>query len=82
MAEDPPIGKIYRGQQHAPLLTPEMAEEINAVQREYDHPDAMPVEAYFSLRGIKEPARVAGMLAYTKVRRATVYDWDLIFRSY
>ena len=76
------IGKQWRGQQHVPITTPAAVEADLAIQRSYNKPDAISIDAYFARLGVRDPVRIAGMKAYTAVRHATFEDWNNIFTTY
>lgn len=83
MTEDPKqVGRRYRGE-GAPLRTPEDVVEVMEQQAPYAaKPGAIPIAAYFSHKGITNPVMHASMLAYTKIRVATVEDFDAIFKDH
>lgn len=76
------VGRRYRGE-GAVLRTPEEAAAEAAERAPFaSKPDAMPIAAYFSHKGITNPVMHASMLAYTKIRVATVEDFDAIFADH
>lgn len=84
MSEDskPVLGKQWRGQSTVPVRTAEDLAADQLVQKEYAKPDAISLDTYLSMRGVRDPAFLAGMKAYTVVRHATVEDWQKIFATY
>lgn len=80
--DDKQVGRRYRGD--SPVLrTPEVAAAISKERASYaKKPGAMPIAAYFSVRGISSPIMQASMLAYTVVRDATAEDFDAIFEKH
>jgi len=83
MADDAPkLGKSYKGQKFAPVRTEESISAGAEAQKVYDKPSAMSLDVYFVTKRITSPVHQAGMRAFTSIRRATVEDWDLIFKSF
>jgi hypothetical protein len=78
----PELGKQWRGQRFAPIQTSAGLQAIADVQREYDKPDAVSIDVYFAQRKVRDPVVIAGMMAYTVVRKATIEDWNTIFVNY
>ena len=76
------LGKQYRGQKHAPIKTADDVRAEAIAQAPYSKPGAIPLDAYFARRGVRDPVMIAGMKAYTKVRHATYEDWNVIFANY
>lgn len=76
-------GKQWRGQQFVTDVTPEDVAEKRAVDAMYGADEnAVPIEVWFMKRGHRDPVMQAGMLAYTKVRKATIAVFDDIFSSF
>lgn len=82
MSNLPKTGKQYKGQVFVPITDPEVLLVEQAAQAPFDKPDAIPMEVYFSMRGIRNPVAQAAMRAFTNIRRATQADWDEIFKAY
>ena len=76
------LGKQWRGQRFAPIMTSAQLAEIGEVQKKYNKPDAVSIEVYFAHKKVRDPVSQAGMLAYTVVRKATIEDWNTIFANY
>lgn len=76
------LGKSYRGQTFVPIESPAGIAVRDAIQKDFDVVDAVPIEVYFRVRGYESPHVRAAMLAYTMVRRATLEAWDRIFATY
>lgn len=76
------IGKSYRGQVFVPIRTVESVEDDERLRARYDSPDAIPIQTWFKIRGHNDPVKQAGMLAFTRVRRAEPGEWDRIFATY
>ena len=75
-------GKTFKGQQFVPVKTEaDVQAEIDA-QKPYAKEGAVAIETYFAMRGHRDPVMQASMLAYTKVRKATVEDFDVIFQNH
>jgi len=74
--------KIYRGQAFVPTLSAAEIAARTELQKKYDDPKAVPIEVFFKLEGIRDPARQAAMKAFTKVRKATPLDWALLFEKF
>ena len=83
MAEDPnQVGRRFRGE-GAPSRTPQDVADTLALQAPYaKKPGAMPIASYFSHKGVTNPVMQASMLAHTKIRVATVEDFDKIFADH
>lgn len=75
-------GKAYRGQTFFPVTTKEEVVAVAEAQKQYSKEGAFPIEVYFSVRQIREPATQDAMRVYTKVRNATLEDWDSIFKNF
>jgi len=75
------LGKQYRGDMFPAIKTPEMVERERQLQLEHDHPDAVPIEVYFSVRGIMDPGAQAARRRSTTVQQATMEKWDEIFKA-
>lgn len=75
-------GKSYRGQATFPIKTPDDVQAEIDAQKPFAHPDAISLNVYFSLRGFRDPTLRAAMEAYTKVRTATLLNWDDIFKDF
>lgn len=43
---------------------------------------AVELDLYCHIKGINDPVRVAGMKAYTKIKKATPAKWDEVFASF
>lgn len=78
----PKLGKQYKGQQFVPILTPEDVKADNDLQAQYNHPDAIGIDAYCAIRGVRDPVMQAAMKAHTKVRKATKEVWDQLFKTF
>lgn len=76
------LGKKSRTEQFSTVKTAEQVQEEQDINKEHDAPDAVTLEAYFSLKGIRNPTKRAMMVAYTKVKRATVAAFDEIFSTF
>ena len=48
-------------------------------QAKYNHPDAVPIEVYFAVRGISDVGAQAARRRSTTVQQATLEKWDEIF---
>lgn len=77
----PRLGKLYRGDLFPAIKTPEMVEADRLLQLEHDHKDAVPLEVYFSLRGITDVGAQAARRRSTNVQQATMEKWDEIFKA-
>jgi len=82
--KDPPptLGTSYRGQPHPVLKTPEMVQAEIDAQAPYNKEGAVPLQTYCATRGMRDPVMYAGMRAYTVIERATLEDWDAIFKDF
>jgi len=81
-ATRPVVGRQFPGQQHYAVTLPEEEAARVELQKQYDDPNAVPLNVYFSVKQIRNPVMQASMRAYTKVERATVDAWDEIFRDH
>lgn len=75
-------GKKYRTDNFPAKTTVEEIKEQQEEQKKYDHPDAVPLETYCAMKGIRDIPTMEGMRAYTKIKRAQVVDWDKIFEGF
>lgn len=75
-------GKTWKGQKFPPIRSAESVKQDVDAQKPYDKPDAVALEVYFAVKGIRNPVSQAGMRAYTNIKRATVADWDAIFSKF
>ncbi len=75
-------GKTWQGQQFPPSRTVESVQAEADLQKEYDKEGAIALDVYFATKGIRNPVSQAGMRAYTVIKRATVEDWDAIFKNF
>jgi hypothetical protein len=77
------VGRTYRGEGAPPITTPDAVAELHAMQAPFSaKPGAMSIQVYFITKGIDNPILQASMAAYTKVRIATVEDFDEIFEEH
>lgn len=76
------LGKKTKNESFSTITTAEEVQANNALQKEYDDENAVPIESYFSIKGVRDPVAQAMMTAYTKVRHATVAAFDDIFKTY
>jgi hypothetical protein len=75
-------GKTFKGQTFPPVRTVESVQEAADAQKPFDKPGAVALAVYFAQKGIRNPVSQAGMRAFTSIQRATVEDWDAIFKSF
>jgi hypothetical protein len=78
----PETGKTFRGQKFPPIRTAESVQRDVDAQKPFNKPDAVAIEVYFAVKGIRNPVSQAAMRAYTNIKRATVADWDAIFSKF
>ncbi len=78
----PTLGKKFKGQKFVTIKTSEMVEAETKLNQKYAGPNAVTLTAYFVHRSIRNPVQQASMAAYTKVKRATVQDFDKIFEKF
>lgn len=77
------VGKQYPGQVFVPSKTLDQVLVEQAEQAKYsDGPEAVPLEVYFHYRQIRTPEARAAMAAFTTVRRATLAEWDNLFKTF
>ena len=76
------LGKSWKGQTFVPVKTVEGVQADADAQKAYDKPGAITIEAYFAMKGQRNPVHQAMMRTYTNIKRATVEDWDTIFASF
>lgn len=83
MADEPKqVGRRWRGDSAVLRSSEDVADEA-AEQAQYrDKPGAVPLLAYFGFKDITNPVMQASMSAYTKIRIATVEDFDAIFKDH
>lgn len=82
MSDEKKIGKQWKTQPHAVIATPEDLEAQRAEQEPYNKPDAVTLDVFCVMRGIRDPVRIAAMRAYTAITKATVSDWTDIFKTF
>lgn len=83
MPDQPKIGKKYPGDRFPTSQSPEDVIADRKAQEPFaSMPDAVSLDAYFSIVGITNPVAQAGMRAYTKVRKAPVSEFKKIFETY
>lgn len=75
------LGKQYKGDKFPAMKTPEMAAEEAAIQSQHDGENTVPLEVYFSVRGITDAGGQAARRRYTSVQQATLEKWDEIFKN-
>lgn len=75
------LGKLYKGDQFPALKTPDMVERERLEQEKYNHPESVPIEVYFSVRGISDVGAQAARRRSTSVQQATMEKWDEIFKA-
>lgn len=80
--DKPATGKTYKGQSNYPVKTEADVAAEAAAQAPYNKEGAVSFKTYCAMKGIADPVMQAGMRAYTLVQRATVQDWDAIFKTY
>lgn len=74
--------KEYRGQRFFPIKSAEQAEADLALRAKHKAMEgAMPIEAWFQVRGVRDSVRRAGMLGSTPVREAPLATFDEMFRD-
>lgn len=76
------LGKQYKGQKHYPVTTVEAEAERRQEQAPFDKPDAVTIEVWFAHRKHRDLVKQAMMRAYTKIKTATLSDWDTIFANF
>lgn len=76
-----PIGKQFKGDNFPAIKTPAQVEQESAEQAKMSTPDAVPLEVYFTLRGITDPGAMAARMRYTSLRSAPLEEWDAIFEK-
>lgn len=77
------LGKKYPGEQFSTVKSAAQVVEEQEVQKPFEHENAVPIEVYFKHRRIdSDPVRHAAMLAFTKVRKATMEAFDSIFAKF
>lgn len=82
MSDKPKLGRLHKGDAFPALKTPEDVVEEQKIQAPFNDPEAIPLDAYFQLKGINDHARKAGMVAFTKVQQATLARWNEIFAKF
>jgi hypothetical protein len=80
--DTPNPGKTFKGQTFPPVRTVESVQAASDAQKPFDKPGAVSLAVYFAQSGIRNPVMQAGMRAFTSIQRATVEDWDAIFKSF
>lgn len=79
-ASDVPVGKQHKGDAFPAAKSPDQIAQETAAQAEMDkEPECIPIEVFFSLRGINDPGARAARLRYTSLRNAPLEKWDEIF---
>ena len=78
----PKNGKKWAGQKHVTTRTAADVVDERSLQAKYAHPNAVTLDGYFTRKGVRDPVKRAAMMAYTKVRRATVAAFDEIFAKF
>jgi hypothetical protein len=78
---DDKLGKTDKRDEFPIVKTPETAAKESAAQSAFNQPGAVPLEVYFAVRQIKDPAARAARAAFTPVRLATIEAWDEIFKA-
>ncbi len=76
------IGKQWEGQKFAPTKTIAQVQANIDLQAEYDHPDAITLAVYITIKGVRDPVMQAAMTGHTNVQRATKEAWDTIFATF
>jgi len=76
------LGKKFQGETFVTVKSAAQVEEVAKLHETYAHEHAVPIEAYFSIRGHNEPHMRSMLLAYTQVRKATVEAFDDIFHLF
>lgn len=76
------LGKNYAGQRFVPVVSADDVAEGARLKEEYEVEGSIPLEAWFSIRGHRDPVMKAAMAAFTKVRRTTPAKWDEIFKDF
>lgn len=79
---DSKLGKKFRGQTFVPVKTEDDVRADIALQKDFKTSDAVSIDVFFARRGVRDPVSRAGMLAYTKVRTASMDAWTKIFETY
>jgi hypothetical protein len=78
-------GKSYKGERFYPIKTEEEAQAEAEKAALYNKPGAIGLDAYFSLKGVRDEVLKAMMRAYEPakgVKVATVEDWNEIFNGF
>lgn len=76
------LGKTWKGQKFPPVRSVESVRSDAVAQQPFNKPGAVAIEVYFATKGIRNPVQQAGMRAFTKIKRATIIDWDAIFKTF
>lgn len=76
------LGKKFPSEKFVTIRSAADVEEVAKLHEKHAHADAIPIEAYLSIRGHNEHTMQAMLLAHTKVRRATMEAFDEIFKSF
>lgn len=82
VAKQPKLGRSYRGEQFAAVKTSEQVDVETKLQQKHNKEGAIPIEAYFSLKGIMSPVMQAAYLRFTTIRNATPEAWEEIFSKF
>ena len=79
----PTPGKQYRGDVSPAITTTEQVLADMEAQAPYAAKDgAVELDIYFAQRGILDPVMRASMRAWTKIRKATLVDFDVLFTGH
>lgn len=66
-----------------PLKTEEEARiELKEQAETANRPEVIDLETYFSIRGVRDVPTRAAMMAYTRIKKASLGEWDLTFASF
>lgn len=75
-------GKVYKGQKHFSVKTTEDVVAETKLQKQYNKPGTVKLSVWFSVRGVRNYTQQQAMRAFTKVKKATLEDWDAIFQKF
>ncbi len=74
------VGRVYSGELSPPITTPRAVGDLMAERAPFaGKPGAVSIHVYFAVRHVDNPILQASMLAYTRIRDATLDDFDEIF---
>lgn len=76
------MAKRWKGDQFSPKTTVEEIQEVQRLNKEYADENAILLETYCSIKGIRDIPTMEGMRAFTKITKATREAWDQIFKTF